>query len=131
MKPARALANIVGPMLFVQVILGGSALLLGFPIEIHIIWGLLTFVVLIVTTVLGARTYGMRSSLARVGIAAIVIFVLQGLLGFAAFGSDTIVVVHLANAFILGILVTYFIVFADRSEKEMAPSKAMATTASG
>jgi heme A synthase len=108
-------------MLFVQVILGGGATILGFPIIYHIAWGSLTFVMLIVTTALGGRTYGRASNIFRVGIAAILVFVLQGTLGFLAFDSDVVVVVHLANAFILGILVTYFIVFSDSAEKALAP----------
>ncbi len=118
-------------MLFVQVILGGGATLLSFPINYHIIWGVLTFVVLIVTTGLGAREYGRRSNLVKVGIAAILVFVLQGLLGLAAFNSDTLVVVHLANAFILGILVTYFIVFADSGEKALASPRSGVSSSTG
>jgi heme A synthase len=112
-------------MLFVQVILGGSSTLLGLSIDFHIIWGSLSLVVLIVTTVLAARDFGTGSNMFKVGIAAIIDFVLQGALGFVAFGSDVVVVVHLANAFILGILVTYFIMFADRADKELAAKMGM------
>src|SRR5215831_13875382 len=110
-------------MLFVQVILGGGAVLLNFPIDVHIFWGTLTFIVLAVTTGLSARTYGRRSNIVKVGLAAILVFIFQGFLGFAAFSSDTIVVVHLANAFILGILITYFIMFADSAEKSLAKAQ--------
>ena len=118
-------------MLFVQVILGGSSTLLSFPINYHIIWGVLTFVVLIVTTGLGAREYGRRSNLVKVGIAAILVFVLQGLLGLAAFDSATVVVVHLANAFILGTLVTYFIIFADSADKALRSVKSGGSSSTG
>ena len=125
MKPARMLANIVGPMLFVQVILGGSSVLLGLDIIYHLVWGLLAFVGLVATTLLGARDFGRGSNMVKVGIAAILVFVLQGALGFVAFGSDVVVVVHLANAFILGILVTYFIIFADAADMATAKMGAM------
>lgn len=125
MKLARTLANIVGPMLLVQVILGGSATLLSFPILIHIIWGTLTFAVLIAATVIAARSFGRSSSVFKVGIAAILDFILQGTLGFVAFGSDTVVVIHLTNAFILGALVTYLIAFADRADKALASNMGM------
>ncbi len=118
-------------MLFVQVILGGGSTLLSFPINYHIIWGALTFVVLVFTTGLGAREYGRRSNLVKVGIAAILVFVLQGLLGLAAFSSDTVIVVHLANAFILGTLITYFIIFADSGEKALASQRSGSSSSTG
>jgi hypothetical protein len=101
-------------MLFVQVILGGSAVLLSFPISYHIVWGVATFAVLIVTAVLFARSYGSKAPVFRISLAAIVDFTIQGALGFLAFNSDTVVVVHLANAFILAILATNMIAIADR-----------------
>ena len=114
MTPSRILANLVGFMLFVQVILGGGAVLLSFPIIIHIIWGVATFAVLIATMVLVARSYGSKSGIFRVSVAAIVDFVIQGMLGFFALGSDVIVVVHLTNAFVLAVLATYLISMADQ-----------------
>lgn len=63
----------------------------------------------------------------KAGLAAIGVFVLQGILGFVAFSSDTVVVVHLANAFVLGILVTYFIIFADNADKAVAKTAGMTT----
>jgi heme A synthase len=101
-------------MLFVQVILGGGAVLLSFPIIIHIIWGVATFAVLIATMVLVGRSYGSKSGIFRVSVAAIVDFVIQGILGFFALGSDVIVVVHLTNAFVLAVLATYLISMADQ-----------------
>ena len=50
MKPSRIVTNLVGLMLFVQVILGGSALLLGVPIFYHLVWGAATFIMLVVAT---------------------------------------------------------------------------------
>src|SRR5216117_996589 len=82
MKPSRILANLVGMMLFVQVILGGSATVLQFPFIYHLVWGILTFVVLIVATVYAVREYGSRSTLFRVGIASIADYVVQVVLGF-------------------------------------------------
>lgn len=61
----------------------------------------------------------------KVGVAAAIDFALQGALGFIAFGSDTVLVVQLANAFIVGTLVTYFIVFADRADRDLAPKMGM------
>jgi hypothetical protein len=117
LKPTRITATLVGMMLFVQVILGGSATVLGFPVIYHIIWGVLTFAVLIVATVLAARQYGSKSTLFKVAVAAIVDFVVQGILGLIALGSDAAVVVHLTNAFLLAVFVTYLISFADSAEK--------------
>lgn len=116
-------------MLFVQVILGGSALLLNLDISLHIIWGILTFILLVVATGLAVRNFGRSSNMFKVGVAAIIDFILQGTLGFVAFGgSSLVVVVHLANAFILGTLVTYLIVFADRADKDMVPKVGMPYT---
>ncbi len=98
----------------VQVILGGSSVLLSFLIAVHIMWGVITFAVLIAATALIARSYGSKSSVFRLCIAAIADFVLQGALGFLAFGSDTVVVIHLTNAFILAVIVSNLIVQADR-----------------
>src|SRR5437016_4478466 len=84
LKPVRIVANLVGMMLFVQVILGGSATVLGFPVIYHLIFGILSFAVLIVATVLAAREYGSKSTLFKVGIASIVDFVVQRLLSRSA-----------------------------------------------
>ncbi len=106
-------------MLFVQVVLGGLATVLGHPVIYHIIWGGVTFVVLIIATVYAARQLGSKSTLFRTGIAAIADYVVQIILGFVALGlnNDAVVVVHLTNAFVLGVLVTYLISFADSAEK--------------
>src|SRR2546426_236897 len=92
MKPTRITANLVGMMLFVQVILGGLSTVLGFDVIYHIVWGVLTFAVLIIATVLAVRQYGSKSTLFRVGIAATVDFVVQVILGLIALGSDPAVV---------------------------------------
>ena len=105
-------------MLFVQVILGGSYIFLGDPpIIYHLVWGTLTFIVLITTTVLAARTFGTGSNLVKVALAAIVDFVIQGILGLFSFQARLAVVVHLTNAFVLAILVTYLISFADSADR--------------
>jgi heme A synthase len=117
MRAGRAVANLVGMMLFVQVILGGSSVFLGVPILYHLIWGTLTFAVLVAATVFGFRDYGSKSNLFRVGAASIVIFVVQGILGLISFGSSVAVVIHLTNAFVLAVVVTYMISFADSLDK--------------
>jgi len=52
-------------------------------------------------------------------MAAIADYVLQIILGFIALGANSgvVVVVHLTNAFVLGVLVTYLISFADSADK--------------
>ena len=122
MKPTRMVANLVGFMLFVQVILGGSAVFGFVDVIYHIVWRALTFVVLIVATVYAARELGSKSTLFRTGIAATADYVVQIVLGFVALGlnNDAVVVVHLTNAFVLGVLVTYLISFADSAEKTSA-----------
>lgn len=112
-------ANLVGFMLFVQVILGGSAVFGFVDVIYHIIWGALTFVVLIIATVYAAKQLGSKSTLFRTGIAATADYVVQIILGFVALGlnNDAVVVVHLTNAFVLGVLVTYLISFADSADK--------------
>src|SRR5206468_10517367 len=119
MKPSRILANLVGMMLFVQVILGGSATVLQFPVIYHLVWGILTFVVLIVATVYAVREYGSRSTLFRVGMASIADYVAQVVLGaFAlALGPGVIAVVHLTNAFLLTVIGTYLNSLADSADK--------------
>jgi heme A synthase len=109
-------------MLFVQVILGGSAVFGFIDVLYHIIWGAATFVVLIVATVYAVRELGSKSTLFRTGVAAIADYVVQIILGFVALGlnNDAVVVVHLTNAFLLGVLVTYLISFADSADKAAA-----------
>ena len=107
-------------MLFVQVILGGSAVVLGLPIIYHLVWGTLTFIVLIATTVLARIDFGVSSTLFKVAVASIVDFVVQGILGLFSFGSDIAVVVHLTNAFLLAVIVTYLISFADSADRASA-----------
>ena len=122
MKPYRVVSNLVGFMLFVQVILGGFATLIQRePYEsTHIVWGIITFAVLIVATVYAVKALGTKSSLFRVGIAAIIDFVIQIGLGlgilFNNYDSVT-VVIHLTNAFVLGVLTTYLISYADAADK--------------
>lgn len=120
MKPYRAVSNLVGFTLFVQVILGGLATVYSHDYEnVHIVWGIISFVVLIVATVFAVRSFGKKSALFRVGVAAIVDFVIQIALGIgilASYNAIT-VVVHLTNAFVLGVLVTYLISFADAADK--------------
>ena len=121
MKTTRIIANLVGLMLFVQVILGGSALLLGVPIIYHLVWGAATFIVLIVATFYAAAELGSKSTLFRTGVAAIADYIVQIILGVVALGlNGYVVVVHLTNAFVLGVLVTYLISFADSAEKASA-----------
>src|SRR5438034_11316243 len=91
MKPSRILANLVGMMLFVQVILGGSYTVLKFPPVIyHLFWGILSFVVLIVATVYAVREYGSKSTLFRVGMASIADYVAQVVLGFSLLSLDQV-----------------------------------------
>src|SRR5690349_11349127 len=110
-------------MLFVQVILGGSAVFGLADVRYHLVWGIATFGVLIVATVYAARELGSKSTLFRTGIAAIVDYVVQIVLGVTALATNNdpiVVVVHLTNAFVLGVLVTYLISFADSAEKASA-----------
>ena len=122
MKPARIVANLVGFMLFVQVILGGSAVFGFVDVIYHLVWGVVTFGVLIIATLYAATELGSRSTLFRTGIAAIVDYVIQIILGFIALGTNSgaVIVIHLTNAFVLGVLVTYLISFADSAEKASA-----------
>ena len=118
-------------MLFVQVILGGSYIFLGSPpIIAHLVWGTLTFIVLIIATVFSARTFGTGSNLVKVGLVAIVDFVIQGLLGLFSFQGGLSVVVHLTNAFVLAILVTYLISFADTADKALGATRSPTATPS-
>ena len=114
-------------MLLVQVILGGTSTVLGTDITYHIVWGLLTFIGLLFAVALGAKDFGRGSSMFKVGIAAILVFVLQVTLGVVVLitSSNYVVVVHLANAFILGILATYLIISADAADKALAKMGAM------
>jgi heme A synthase len=122
LKPTRIITNLVGLMLFVQVILGGSAALLNVDVRYHLVWGVVTFGVLVIATVYAARELGSKSTLFRTGIAAIADYVVQIILGFIALGTNSgaIIVVHLTNAFVLGVLVTYLISFADAADKASA-----------
>jgi len=88
-------------------------------VRYHLVWGVLAFGVLIIATVYAASELGSKSTLFRTGIAAIGDYVVQIILGFIALGTNSgvIIVVHLTNAFVLGVLVTYLISFADSAEK--------------
>jgi hypothetical protein len=75
--------------------------------------------VLIVATAYAASELGSKSTLFRTGIAAIADYVVQIILGFIALGTNSgvVVLVRLTNAFVLGVLVTYLISFADSADK--------------
>src|SRR2546430_10632743 len=61
---------------------------------------------------------GSKSTLFRTGVAAIADYIVQIILGVVALGlNGYVVVVHLTNAFVLGVLVTYLISFADSADK--------------
>ena len=122
MRPSRILSNLLGMMLFVQVVLGGIAVFNYLDVTYHVVWGAITFVVLIVAVVYAARELGTKSALFRVGIASMADYIVQIALGFTAIAlnSDVVVVVHLTNAFLLGVLVTYLISFADSADKAAA-----------
>jgi hypothetical protein len=108
-------------MLFVQVILGGSAVFGYINVNYHLAWGVATFGVLIIATVHAASELGSKSTLFRTGIAAIVDYVVQIILGVIALGNNgVVIVIHLTNAFVLGVLVTYLISFADSADKASA-----------
>ena len=132
MKPARLVANFDGLMLFVQVILGGSAVFGYIDVQYHLVWGVVTFGVLIIATVYAARQLGSKSALFRTGIAAIADYVVQIILGFIALGTNSgvVIIVHLTNAFVLGVLVTYLISFADSAEKASTSLHSQPPTAS-
>jgi len=132
LKPARLVANFVGLMLFVQVILGGSAVFGYIDVQYHLVWGVVTFGVLIIATVYAARQLGSKSTLFRTGIAAIADYVVQIILGFIALGTNSgvVIIVHLTNAFVLGVLVTYLISFADSAEKASTSLHSQPPTAS-
>src|SRR2546427_3135076 len=116
-RQTRITANLVGMMLFVQVILGGGSFVLGWDVRYHLVWGTLTFIVLIITAVLARRDFGTTSTLFKVGLVSILDFVVQGILGLFSFGSGVAILVHLTNAFLLAVIVTYLISFADSADK--------------
>ncbi|TMI18119.1 hypothetical protein E6H32_06070 [Candidatus Bathyarchaeota archaeon] len=116
-RQTRITANLVGMMIFVQVILGGGSFVLGWDVRYHLVWGTLTFIVVIVATILARRDFGVNSTLFKVALASIVDFVIQGILGLFSFESGVAVVVHLTNAFLLAVIVTYLISFADSADK--------------
>lgn len=94
---------------------------MGWDINYHTAWGVVTFITLIIATVLAFRNYGQQSNMFKVGIAAIADYVLQIALGFVALNvtvnTGLTVVIHLTNAFVPGVFTTYFISFADSAEK--------------
>ncbi|OLE97812.1 hypothetical protein E6H16_01395 [Candidatus Bathyarchaeota archaeon] len=57
-------------------------------------------------------------------------FVVQTILGFIALNSTLTVVIHLTNAFLLGVFTTYLIGFADSAEKTGAVIARAATKGS-
>ena len=119
-RQTRITANLVGMMLFVQVILGGSATLLGLNVIYHLVWGTLTFIVAHSHDRAGAQRFRCHSTLFKVTLASIVDFVIQGILGLFSVESGIAVVVHLTNAFLLAVIVTYLISFADSADNASA-----------
>ena len=104
-------------MIFIQVVLGGSATILGLNVLYHLIWGTLTFVMLVVTMVLAMKDFGTGSNLVKVAVAAVIDYVVQGILGLLSFGAGVALVVHLTNGFLLAVIITYLISFADTADR--------------
>jgi heme A synthase len=130
LTPTQRLANAVGGMLLIQVVLGGAATLVGFPIVYHIVWGVLTFAVLLALTAMSARSLGTNSIIFKLSIAVVIDFIVQGILGFIALPTTSymndVVLIHLTNAFILAVLATTLISF----NRSLAPIEASAHAAS-
>jgi len=63
-------------------------------------------------------------------MSAIADFVVQIILGFITLNSTLTVVIHLTNAFLLGVFTTYLISFVDRAEKTGEVIARAATTGS-
>jgi heme A synthase len=74
-------------------------------------------IVLIAATVLARRDFGASSTLFKVAVASIADLLVQIVLGLFSFGSGTAIVVHLTNAFLLAVIVTYLISFADSADR--------------
>jgi heme A synthase len=110
-------------MLFVQVILGGLSVVLNVPVDYHIVWGIVTFIVLVAGTVFIAREHGRSSAIFKIALAAIADYVVQGILGFFSLSSNPAIVIHLTNAFVLAVLATYLISNADRAEAVKVPTQ--------
>lgn len=129
MTPTQSLANALGGMLLIQVVLGGAATLVSFPIVYHIVWGVLTFAVLVALMAVSARTLGTQSIIFKLSIVVVIDFVVQGALGFAALPTtiymSDIVLIHLTNAFILAVLATTLISY----NRSIAPIEASAHAA--
>jgi heme A synthase len=109
MTPTRMLANILAGMLVIQVILGGAATLLSLSKSAHVVWGVVSFVALLVLVYLVIREFGTKSIPFRFSLAAVVDYIIQGILGFVSFNSNYVLLVHLTNAFVLMALITMLI----------------------
>src|SRR3989442_3584318 len=98
-------------MLFVQVILGGSAVFGFIDVLYHIIWGALTFVVLIFATVFASSELGSKSTLFTTGIASIAVYVVQIILGLITLGPNSRqgIMVHLPYPIMIAVIVEYLI----------------------
>jgi hypothetical protein len=129
LTPSQTLSNLLGGMLLIQVVLGGASLLISDSYFIfHLIWGILTFAVLIALTAVTAKSMGTKSITFKLSIAVIIDFVIQGLLGFTAMAlnSNQFILVHLTNAFILIVLASMLISY----NRALAPIAASAKAAS-
>lgn len=117
------LANGLAGMLIIQVILGGASVIFNDSKTPHVVWGVISFVVLLALVFLIVREFGTKSAPFRISLAALVDFIVQGILGFISFSSNYALIVHLTNAFILMAIVTMMISVLVRT-----PPKVKATS---
>jgi heme A synthase len=130
MKPAAILFHVTAAWIFLQLILGALLVFGYIDPTVHIIDGLIVFglaVATMVVTLLSKPRY--RPSM-LFSIILVVLILIQGVLGFIAFHSDAVVVVHFTNAMIIYAIAVVG-VFYSRQWSKMSQSSVQSQQISG
>jgi hypothetical protein len=124
MKAATILFHLTAAIVFLQLVLGALFVFSFLDASVHIIDGIVLFgiaVANLVATVLSKPRFG--PTLIVSALLAALIF-LQGLLGFVAFESNAVVVVHFTNALVIYGLAVAGVIYS-RSWNKMNPGPVM------
>ena len=101
MRVAAILFHASAVVIFLQLFLGAMLVFNFLDARTHIFGGLIVLGLAAATMVVTVRSKPRGRPTTIISVALVVLIVFQGLLGFAAFGSDVIVVVHFVNAMII------------------------------
>src|SRR5487761_1752292 len=101
MKAGAILFHATAAIIFFQLVLGALLVFNFLDPALHVIDGVIVFGLAVATMVVNLLSKPRFRTTRVISIALVALILLQGILGFIAFSSNAIVVVHFTNAMII------------------------------